>query len=568
MDNLLGQISSKLAPKTTLHVVTDLKQTPASFSIPSARSRSSPSPKQELPARDEEEQLEVTSREDSESYAKRTITEIETCLGFTFHGAGGAEEEPAEAISNNELETLNTQVEAALQSGLNFKDRFTTGSRKRLLVVPAEPEEPAQESASPPENEDHVQEQAAQQHYAQQEHQQQSNDQQDQTQQQAGKAGKQGPSALGLQLAVGSHMETGEWKSNGLWVKKEKQEQAVPSNLQVIPAEDLVKVRELGRGCFGSVWLTKWRGVEVALKEVLNPSATDTAAVDVFNEAEKLASLQHPCVMAFYGVVNSPGNCATIAEYICHGSLRSGLAKIKRKGINDKRLRAYIALQAAYGMEYLHLHFMVHFDLKCDNLLCDLRDLNKPVVKIGDLGLSKTKKGSFISGNMRGTLPWMAPELFPSVPGAVSGMNRKEAEDRVTEKVDVFSFGIVLWEIWTLGEQPYPNLSLQEIFAGVMTGTLRPAIPPGCDQDWVQLMQDCWHAVPRMRPSFTDIISRLEAMLQRWSQQQPGVSSGSPPTAARAAAPGLQGPAGAFEPRPGVQPAARGLAVGVPRGAA
>lgn len=98
------------------------------------------------------------------------------------------------------------------------------------------------ESASSPEDEEHVQEQAAQQHYAQQEHQQQPNDQQAQTQQQAGKAGKRGPSALGLQLAVGSHMETGEWKSNGVWVKKEKQEQAVPNNLQVIPAEDLVKV--------------------------------------------------------------------------------------------------------------------------------------------------------------------------------------------------------------------------------------------------------------------------------------------------------------------------------------
>lgn len=79
------------------------------------------------------------------------------------------------------------------------------------------------------------------------------------------------------------------------------------------------------------MWLAKWRGVEVALKEVLNPTATDTAAADVFGEAEKLASLQHPCVMAFYGVVTSLGNCATVAEYICHGSLRSGLAKIKRK---------------------------------------------------------------------------------------------------------------------------------------------------------------------------------------------------------------------------------------------
>lgn len=56
-------------------------------------------------------------------------------------------------------------------------------------------------------------------------------------------------------------------------------------------------------------------------------------------------------------------------------------------------------------------------------------------------------------------------------------------------QVDVFSFGVVLWEIWTLGDQPYPNLSLQEIFAGVMTGTLRPAIPPGCDPAWVSLMQ-------------------------------------------------------------------------------
>lgn len=65
-------------------------------------------------------------------------------------------------------------------------------------------------------------------------------------------------------------------------------------------------------------------------------------------------------------------------------------------------------------MEYLHSRRIVHFDLKCDNLLCDLRDLMRPVVKIGDLGLSKKKAATFVSGNMRGTLPWMV--ILPILP--------------------------------------------------------------------------------------------------------------------------------------------------------
>lgn len=264
---------------------------------------------------------------------------------------------------------------------------------------------------------------------------------------------------------------------------------------------------------------------------------------------------------------------------------------------------------------------------QCDNLLCDLRDLNKPVVKIGDLGLSKTKTGSFVSGNMRGTLPWMAPELFPSVPGAsaasaasaaggggggggaggggaAAGARGPEPEDRVTEKVrgvvvvaamqwqrgrvgrgqallsprgqrasrlqtvslqppqlqqphqppckpnhnnrnnqhepkvDVFSFGVCLWEIWTLGEQPYPSLSLQEIFAGVMTGTLRPGLPAGCDPAWASLMTDCWHGAARLRPAFSDVVARLEAMLARWN------ASAAAAAAAAAAAGGSNGGSG------------------------
>jgi len=257
---------------------------------------------------------------------------------------------------------------------------------------------------------------------------------------------------------------------------------------------------------------------------------------------------------------------------------------IRRQGISDKRLRAYITLQAAHGMEYLHLNYMVHFDLKCDNLLCDLRDLNKPVVKIGDLGLSKLKKGSFVSGNMRGTLPWwvvqeqprgvggekeqciptyppihpnqtkpkplpnrtintptrMAPELFPSVPAAVSGVHARtgEVEDRVTEKVDVFSFGICMWEIWTLGEQPYPNLSLQEIFAGVMTGTLRPSLPGGCDPAWASLMQvglvglvGGWVWVGVIKMAWRMSCQRAPQRQRNWAEPHAGLLARQPPPA-------------------------------------
>jgi len=347
-----------------------------------------------------------------------------------------------------------------------------------------------------------------------------------------GPAGGRPRVPLPLKVNVGSQLDRGEWTSEGVWKRAlpPGADKPPPPNLQQIKPDDLVKIRELGRGCFGSVWLARWRGVEVALKELLSQggAVTDAPPADVFSEAERLAALRHPCILAFYGIVSAPGCCATVVEFMRMGSLKSALQRLRKEGVDVPPItRGTIALSVARGMEYLHSQSVVHFDLKCDNLLCDLRDLHRPAVKIGDLGLSKQKLESFISGNMRGTLPWMAPELFPSVRetaanaghpingGAGSGSG---VDDRVNEKVDVFSYGIVLWEIWRLGEQPYGDIAVNEIFGGVMTGSLRPSVANGdFPPEWVALMEACWGGVPKRRPSFTEIAETLEALVDQWS---------------------------------------------------
>ncbi|GAA0163842.1 non-receptor serine/threonine protein kinase [Lithospermum erythrorhizon] len=179
-----------------------------------------------------------------------------------------------------------------------------------------------------------------------------------------------------------------------------------------------------------------------------------------------------------------------------NGSLKQVLQR--RDRTIDRRKRVIIARDAASGMEYLHDNNIFHFDLKSHNLLVNMRDPLRPVCKIGDLGLSKIKQRSIVSGGFRGTLPWMAPELF-------------DPKSMVTEKVDVYSFAIVMWELLT-GETPYANMRSKEIIAGMMKGDLRPEIPSWCDPVWRSLMERCWSSDPVTRPSFIDIVKELKAM--------------------------------------------------------
>ncbi|KAF4355351.1 hypothetical protein CsatB_025477 [Cannabis sativa] len=287
--------------------------------------------------------------------------------------------------------------------------------------------------------------------------------------------------------------------------------------LQTIKYSDLEEQRELGSGTFGTVYHGKWRGTDVAIKRIKKScfsgrsSEQERLIKDFWREARILSTLHHPNVVAFYGVVpDGPGGTlATVTEFMVNGSLRHVL--LKKDRVLDRRKRLRIIMDAAFGMEYLHLKNIVHFDLKCDNLLVNLRDPERPVCKVGDFGLSRIKRNTLVSGGVRGTLPWMAPELLNG------------SSSRVSEKVDVFSFGIVMWEILT-GEEPYADMHCGAIIGGIVNNTLRPTIPKRCDSEWRKLMEECWSADPEARPSFTDITDRLRDMstsIQKNKRQDP-----------------------------------------------
>ncbi|XP_071729659.1 uncharacterized protein [Rutidosis leptorrhynchoides] len=283
------------------------------------------------------------------------------------------------------------------------------------------------------------------------------------------------------------------------------EEEAISRGLQTIRNDDLEEVRELGSGTYGAVYHGKWKGSDVAIKRIKascfagRPSERERLIADFWKEALILSSLHHPNVVSFYGIVRDgpDGSLATVTEFMVNGSLKQFLQKKDRT--IDRRKRLIIAMDASFGMEYLHGKNIVHFDLKCENLLVNMRDPHRPICKIGDLGLSKVKQHTLVSGGVRGTLPWMAPELL-------SGKSHM-----VSEKIDVYSFGIVMWELLT-GDEPYRDMHCASIIGGIVNNSLRPTIPTWCDPEWKALMGSCWSADPAERPSFSEISQKLRTM--------------------------------------------------------
>eukprot|EP01047_Picozoa_sp_COSAG01_P034817 COSAG01_NODE_2634_length_7332_cov_6393.872390_1_plen_2226_part_10 len=170
--------------------------------------------------------------------------------------------------------------------------------------------------------------------------------------------------------------------------------------------------------------------------------------------------------------------------------------------------RLDIAQQMASGLAYIHANDQVHWDLKPGNILLKKGQGSEWVVKVADFGMGEKSTEDVADAHAEpvGTPEYMAPEAW---------------HGRPTPASDVFSFGIILWELYTQQRvyTGFPHFDLQHhtvdehISMWMATKDARPDIPPGCPEPWALLMQACWAAEPPMRPTFDDIAAALRAMI-------------------------------------------------------
>ncbi|XVF52831.1 hypothetical protein PTKIN_Ptkin05aG0050300 [Pterospermum kingtungense] len=261
--------------------------------------------------------------------------------------------------------------------------------------------------------------------------------------------------------------------------------------------EDLQLMEEVGQGSFAVVYHGIWNGSDVAIKVYFAGEYKELTLLDYKKEIDIMRKLRHPNVLLFMGAVYSQERLAIVTEFLPRGSLFKTLHKNNQA--LDVRRRMKMALDVARGMNYLHHRNppIVHRDLKSSNLLVD-KNWN---VKVGDFGLSKWKNATFLSTKSgRGTPQWMAPEVLRNEPS--------------NEKSDVFSFGVILWELMTVSI-PWNNLNSLQVVGVVGFMDRRLDLPESLDPQIASIIRDCWRSCvqrssdPGNRPSFEDIINRM-----------------------------------------------------------
>ncbi|XP_027339916.1 probable serine/threonine-protein kinase SIS8 isoform X1 [Abrus precatorius] len=261
-----------------------------------------------------------------------------------------------------------------------------------------------------------------------------------------------------------------------------------------IPWEEIAMGERIGLGSYGEVYRGEWHGTEVAVKRFLDQDISGESLEEFKSEVQIMKRLRHPNVVLFMGAVTRPPNLSIVTEFLPRGSLYRLIHRPNNQ--LDERRRLRMALDAARGMNYLHncTPVIVHRDLKSPNLLVD----KNWVVKVCDFGLSRMKNSTFLSSrSTAGTAEWMAPEVL-----------RSELSD---EKCDVYSYGVILWELSTL-QQPWGGMNPMQVVGAVGFQHRRLDIPDNMDPAIADIIRQCWQTDPKLRPTFAEIMAALKPL--------------------------------------------------------
>lgn len=248
------------------------------------------------------------------------------------------------------------------------------------------------------------------------------------------------------------------------------------------------------QGAFGKLYRGTYNGEDVAIK-ILERPENDLGRAQVMEqqfqqEVMMLATLKHANIVRFIGACRKPMLWCIVTEYAKGGSVRQFLTKRQNRSVPLK-LAVKQALDVARGMAYVHGLGLIHRDLKSDNLLI----FGDRSIKIADFGVARIEVQTEGMTPETGTYRWMAPEMIQHRP--------------YTQKVDVYSFGIVLWELIT-GMLPFQNMTAVQAAFAVVNKGVRPIIPNNCLPVLSEIMTRCWDANPDVRPPFTEVVRMLE----------------------------------------------------------
>jgi serine/threonine protein kinase len=278
----------------------------------------------------------------------------------------------------------------------------------------------------------------------------------------------------------------------------------------------------LGEGAFGKVYKGYAVGIDgqmeptVVAVKMLKDGAGEKEMADLLQEVETMKSIgRNINIINFLGCcTRNDGPLLVIVEFAPNGNLRDFLRQHSPFGVADilddyhnqrpscqlpyKNLVSF-AYQVSRGMEYLTSMKIVHRDLAARNVL--VADNN--ILKIADFGLTRNvKEKEYYLRSVEGRLPvkWMAPESL--------------IENRYTSKSDVWSFGILLWEIFSFGNSPYPTVAVEHLFELLKQG-YRMNKPEHATDDIYALMLNCWRYCPKDRPDFLQLVGCLDDMVSK-----------------------------------------------------